>query len=214
MSWDFAELRRLCRARKRPDPRTYTNALQWKCERADLHAKAAQLARKRLTPANTKVWVDSPAGHKWQSVETAETEAAAQTLHSMGDLLAQILNCAVIPTPLAEDKVGLHRVRQESAKLANAGTLVRELDSLRKSPEWQYIEAFVNTIKHRHLLDTEYTITSRSAAAEPQGIKFLQFTYNGRALPAAWAADITGPYRMRLFDLITNVGNATNAFLR
>jgi len=217
MCWDFAELRDLCRKRGIGDSTVHQNALQWKLWRADYHAERAQAVWSELDQIVKAKGAIEVGGQEWQKAEfasTAETEAAAQALHSMADILAQIVNKAVLKTPLSEAQVSLGKVCEELKRRNCAPIIVSKIESLQNSKEFEYLNAFVNTIKHRHLLDTDYRAEFGNGTRNEEGIRFKAFTYKGRSYSTVWASDILDGYKKRIADLICAVGNAVNDYLR
>lgn len=214
MCWDYEELRKLCNKKGAPDSTVYQNALQWKIWRVDYHAERVEavwndLMAKRKGPIEV-------GGQEWQKAEfasTAETEAAAQALHSMADILAQIVNKVVLDKPIPEGQVYLADVLKKLKRQGNASNIVSKIKLLKSSKEFKYLNAFVNTIKHRRLLDTDYRAEYGQGTRNEKGIRFKAFKYNGRH-PTVWASDILGDYKKRIVDLICAVGNAVNAYLR
>jgi len=217
MCWDFVELRGLCRKRGIADSTVYQNALQWKLWRANYHAERAQAVWSELDQigrAKGSIQVD---GQDWQKAEfasTAETEAATQALHSMADVLAQIVNKALLKTPLSEVQVSLGKVCEMLKKRNCAPIVVSKIESLENSKEFRYLNAFVNTLKHQHLLDRDWKAEAGEGTRNEEGIRFKAFTYKGRSYSTVWASDILYAYKKRMADLICAVGNAVNDYLK
>jgi len=156
-------------------------------------------------------------GQEWNEAvfaSTAETEAAAQALFSMGDILAQIVNKSVLKEPLPEAQVSLPEVHKHLEEQGYAPIVVAQIESLQKSNEFKYLSAFVNTIKHRHLLDINFRAERGEGTRNTQGIRFKDFEYKGRNYPVTWATDILNSYKKRIAVLICAVGNAINDYLR
>lgn len=217
MRWDYEELRKLCQKRGVRCSIAYQNALQWKLWRADYHAERAQAVWSEL---DQLVEVKGPivvGGQDWSETEfasTAETEAAAQALHSMADILAQIINEAVLKRPLSGAQVTLFNVCKNLKNQKNASSVASRIEALQASKEFDYLHAFVNTIKHRRLLDTEWRAEYGEGARDERGIRFKAFTYKGKSYSTIWASDILNDYKNKVVDLICAVGNAVNDYLR
>jgi hypothetical protein len=217
MCWDFVELRGLCQKQGIADSTVHQNALQWKLWRADYHAERAQAVWSELDQIVKAKGGIQVGGQEWQKAEfasTAETEAAAQALYSMADILAQIVNKAVLKTPLSEAEVSLSGVRDDLKEQGDAPIVVSKIESLQNSKEFKYLNAFVNTIKHQHLLDTEHRAEFGKGKRNEDGIRFKAFTYKGRSYSTVWASDMLYAYKKRMADLICAVGNAVNDYLR
>ena len=132
----------------------------------------------------------------------------------MADVLAQVLNKALLKSPLSESEVFLWKVYKELKDQHCAPIVFSKIESLQKSKEFKYLNAFVNTIKHQHLLDTDYRAEAGKDTRNEEGIRFKAFVHKGRSYSTVWANDILGPYRKRIFEHICNVGNAVNDYLR
>jgi len=217
MCWDFAELRVLCQKRGIEDSMAYQNSLEWKRWRVEYHAERAQKVWSeldQLVKAKGQIVVG---GQEWSETEfasTAETEAAAQTLYSMADVLAQIVNKALLKTLLSEAQVSLGKVCETLKKRNCAPIVVSKIESLQNSKEFGYLNAFVNTLKHQHLLDRDYRAEAGEGTRNEEGIRFKAFTYKERSYSTVWASDILDGYKKKIADLICAVGNAVNDYLR
>lgn len=217
MYWDFAELRDLCRKRGIGGSRVHQNALEWKRWRVEYHAEKSQEVWGELDQLGKEKGGIEVGGQEWNETRfasTAETEAAAQVLHSMADILAQIVNKAVLKTPLSEAQVSLGRVCKELKRRNCAPIVVSKIESLQNSKEFEYLNAFVNTMKHRHLLDTNYRAEFGNGTRNEEGIRFKAFKYRGRSYSTVWGRDILDGYKKRIANLICAVGNAVNDYLR
>ena len=85
---------------------------------------------------------------------------------------------------------------------------------MKDSHEFKYINAFVNTIKHRRLLETEYVAEFGMGTRNDDGIQIKAFSYKGDSFPPIWAKDIVGDYQSRILEHIYAIGNAVNDYLR
>lgn len=217
MTWDYVELRDLCQKQGLPDSTVYQNALQWKLWRADYHAERAREVWCELDQIGKENGPVNVGGEEWQKAEfgsTAETEAVAQVLHSMLDVLAQILNITLLNPPLSESNVCLHRVAKELKEANYAPEVLTEIKSLQNNVAAKYLRAFVNTIKHRHLLDTDFRAEFGEDTRNEEGVRFKAFKYGGKPYPTVWASDIIASYRKSVVEGICAVGRAVNDYLR
>ena len=217
MCWDYEELRKLCQKAGAPDSTVYQNALEWKLWRVNYHAERVKAIWRELNQIVETKGSIQIGGQDWQKAaftSTAETEAAAQALHSMADILAQIVNKAVLKPSLPEKQVYLSEVHQRLSAQGNGSRVVAKIAALQKSPAFDYLNAFVNTIKHRRLLDTEYRAEGGEGTRNEEGIRFKAFTYKGWDYPTVWASDILANYKKEIVNLICAVGNAVNKYLK
>lgn len=146
-------------------------------------------------------------------------ESAAQNLHFMIDILCQIINKAVINSRIDEAKVSIGKTIQELNKEKNTQDIVNALEDLRDAHQFKYIAAFVNTIKHRSLLDTDYYAEFGQGKSNTIGVRFLSFKYEKPGKPTenydnTFAETIVNDYIECIFNLIDGVGRATDTYIR
>ncbi len=217
MRLDFEELRAACKKHGLPDSTIYQNSLQWKLRRTRYHAKKSRAVWDKLDQIVSQKGSVAVGDREWQEVEfasAAEAEAAAQVVHSMGDTLAQILNLALLKPSLSEEEVYLGKVQDSLRSQSRYASIVSRVKELKACTYFQYIDAFVNTIKHRRLLDTDYHAEGGEGTRKDQSVRFLPFQYKGRAYPTTWANDITDSYIQAVTSRICDVGNSLNDYLR
>jgi len=216
MKWDLKELNNLCINKNLPDSKVYQESLLWKKELVLFHSKNSNEAWNKLfrRHLHKKLIV----GNKnWQDAHLASEAhviCAAQALHSMGDILGQIINQVILPGALSEDEVSLRNVLSRLNEEVIAPNIVTKIQQLKDSPEFKYIDAFVNITKHRRILKTEYRAEGGPGTRNDQGIIFKQFNYKNENYPITWAKDIVGPYKNKIFIYICDVGNSINSYLR
>jgi len=213
-TWSFEELNNLSAAKGLPGSRVYQQALLWKRWRASYHAEQYDEIWSRLFSSSDEIQVGGEDWNKAQFASEAHTEAATQVLHSMVDILAQIINKVVLRDGLPEDKVTLNSIVRELGKQGIANKIVAAIDKLQNSEEFRYINAFVNTIKHRRLLDTTYRLEYGKGKRNEKAVCFREFEYKGDSYGFTWATDIIGPYKNRIVELISEIGIAVNEYLR
>lgn len=213
-TWSFEELRASCAAKGLPDSKIYQEALLWKKWRVSYHAEQYHKIWRELFSSSTEIQVG---GHDWneaQSASEAHIEAAAQALHSMADILAQIINKVVLRDNLAEGGVALSNIADKDKNKRIPPKIIAAIDKLLSSAEFRCIDAFVNTIKHRRLLDRIYHMEYGENTRNEKAVCFQEFEYKGDCYGFTWATDIIDPYKSRIFELILEIGNAVNEYLR
>ncbi len=213
MKWDFIKLNKLCITKKLPDSKSYQKALVWKRELALFHSEQSNVVWDKLFCAQQKLTVGDKKWWDTHVASEAHVIAAAQALHSMADILGQIINQVVLCGALLEEKVTLYTVLCELNKKAIAPNILTKVMKFKKSTEFEYINAFVNTTKHRSVLDTSYHAEYGINKRNDQGILFKSFIYKGKKFPTTWAKDIVGPYRDKIFKDISDIGNSINSFI-
>lgn len=148
--WDLQELRELCLKHRLADPQVYIDSFQWHFLRAPFHAERAESAWKELWQLQSFTW----GGDKWNIAEfsyEAEAEACVYALHTTADILAQIINVAVLNSELNEHDVSMRTVKKAVEKGPVAPGVLTKLQNLLDSYAFQYVSAFSNTSKHRKL---------------------------------------------------------------
>lgn len=217
MPWKFTQIRELCDTNHLPYPEAYLRSLSWQHWKAYYHAQQAQ-----------KVWDEFKAAHphgeiggsneQWWEVyyaSAAETEATVQVLHAEADIIAQIANRIILRGLVPERDVNLDSVLRK-LKCQNRGPRVAaEIETLRNSREFRYIDAFCNTIKHRRLINKQWHVEGGEGTRNKEDVRFLAFSYKrDNNFPITWASDITGPYRERLGRYDEAIGDAIIDYLQ
>jgi uncharacterized protein (DUF2336 family) len=160
-SWSFDELRELCRKKGISEEvisrfSNFATSLDWRYHRAKFHAEQAHTIWENLL-SQSFTFGDEKYSEAEFSYE-AFVEACVQSLHSMADILGQIINIVILQEHLSEDDVFIKKVAARMESTGVATIVLTELRKLLISNEFSYIEAFCNTIKHRRLIKTEYRI--------------------------------------------------------
>jgi hypothetical protein len=212
MEWDMQALMDRCPARVRTKVQEYLSTLVWKEHLVAFHARYAREGEDTLN----NVAVSSEAmDDAWDTVE-AHTIAAAYTLHSMGDVIAQVINVVVFDGCLAEDKVSINKMRKQfkGGKLQSRQQCVLDaINGLLDSNEFRYIGAFVNIIKHRRLIYSNFVGEFRKDEANEQGLCFIGFEYKKDSYTPLWASEIYTEYATYIVGKICAIGNALNSFV-
>jgi hypothetical protein len=214
MAWDFAELRDRCANCGLGDPTDYQNALNGKMWRVRYFNQRSLEVWDELFASEQVIQSDSlPFQEAWLKAEWY-AEAALQALHSMADVLAQLVNLTILGGRMAEDQVSLNRVQRELDRCADATYVKEATDSLLQSDSFRYTMAFTNTVKHRRLHDTAFYAASNPQNGYRRGLRFQAFTYRGDVYPAKTVQDIVEVVVPQVHEHIENVGNAVNDYLR
>jgi hypothetical protein len=113
----------------------------------------------------------------------ANTQACIYTARSIHDLFAQLVNGLLFQNPIAVHDCDVYKVTQ---KLED-GELKTTLSNLLGSFEFKYVNAFVNTIKHRNLVDFGTLV---SFEENRSGVQFKGFKFKGEPYDKLWAEDV------------------------
>lgn len=213
-TWNFKELRDLCATKGLPDSQVYQDTLFWKRQRSSYHAEQYREIWREFFSSSNEIQVGGEGWNRAQFASEAHVEAMAQVLHSMADILAQIINKVALCAKFLEGDVKLSKILKELEKKPQAVKIVERINKLQNSDEFGYIDAFVNTIKHRRLLDRVFHLEYGKGKRNDKALCFRKFEYKGNWYGFTWATDIIGPYRNRILELVSEVGNAVNEYVR
>jgi hypothetical protein len=152
-------------------------------------------------------------------------ESIASNLHSLADVFAQVINEIVlkplIPPAghLSSEKVGLNKIKTKLASLtlepvkkSYIDKIINNIDHLANSAEFLYISGFVNTIKHRKLLNTTFHLEVDSQKLIDLGFKLDAFHYKGNNFPETPCCTVVMDYREKLIDHVLDIGNSINNY--
>ncbi len=144
-------------------------------------------------------------------------ESAAQNLHSLADIVCQIINQTVLQSQFDEGEVSRKTIIRELQNDHSKKDIETALEQLRDSYEFKYISAFVNTIKHRRLLNTDYYAEFGQGKTNTMGIRFLSFEYgkenNLQKYNDTSAEIILNNYMKCIFDCIDKIGHAIDSYI-
>jgi hypothetical protein len=237
MVWDVKEFQDLVRGRYGEEQLTKVElplaSVSWKLMLAQYHAEESKrLYRNYLTgePINELIQVvnqvlPAASGSEKASkfvearvLSEAHVIAYAQSLHSVADILAQVIYLGLnlercLPEPIPAHSRGLHSVCNSMLRESLALEVADAINTFRQSPRFLYLQAYVNTTKHRSLVDVTHSISFESS--DPRyGIKILPFEYKGESLAEKWADDFISQDHAAIREGIVRIGSAVNRFLR
>lgn len=141
--------------------------------------------------------------------------AYAQSLHSTADILAQVIYIGInlesnLTKPIPEDNISLKNINDCMRKKEFALNVVKSIDALIKSPEFQYLQAYVNKTKHQSLVDLTHYV---SLNTPKYGILMLPFEYKGHSFPEKWADDFVIQDFQTIKKSVFCIGHELNKFL-
>jgi hypothetical protein len=212
--WNFQELKELCESKKRPYPYEYIESLYWKKQLAEIHAAEAKRVWKELFECSFALGDEKYS--KAHLVYAANIECCAHCLHSMVDLLMQIINSTVLNGEFKEEDVKFWSIYKTIKSNNNKiyRNILNSLDLLVKDEAYNYLSAFNNINKHRKLIKSDFHAEYGEKCRNEQDIVFREFTYNSKEYPRTWGRDIIEKYRTDVISLICDVGQSVNDFVR
>ena len=107
---------------------------------------------------------------------------AAQTQHSVSDVLAHLLAVAMGLQESPEVRLKLPGVKKQLLDQE----LKASIDKLLGLPEYRFLQDFVNINKHMRLVDARYHISTPENGEERHGVRFKSFSYSGRHHLERW----------------------------
>jgi hypothetical protein len=237
MDWDTKEFKNLVRARygeeRLPAVERPLASVSWKLMLAQYHAEESKrlyrnyLAEEppdELIQAVNQVLLLAAGSEEARGfveariLSEAHVIAYAQSLHSVADILAVVIYLGLdlersLSRPIPVHSRGLRRVCESMQRESLALEVADPIDAFRQSTTFLYLEAYVNTTKHRSLVDTTHSISFESS--DPTyGIKILPFEYKGKSFAEKWANDFVGPDSRTIRQGIVRIGSAMNEYLR
>jgi hypothetical protein len=154
-------------------------------------------------------------------------ESIASNLHSLADVFAQVINEIVLKPllPNAEhfssEKVDLHKIKTKLAGLTlepikkkYIDEIIDNVNNLSNSAEFLYVSGFVNTIKHRRLLNTAFHLKVDRGSLIDLGFKLDVFDYKENHFPKTSCRSVVMDYRENLINHIFDIGNSINNYCR
>lgn len=138
--------------------------------------------------------------------------AATQCLHSMFDLVAHYVYWAMNLESVRQ--LEAHEVNFGRVRALAGGVVGRAMQLAVSGPDYDYLNGFVNTIKHRRLVDRKISVESGRS-----GIKIGPFDYGCQTIdgesrpisyPAKWADQLLldlAPVYSRLVDVSKAIEN-------
>lgn len=202
-------------------------SVSWKLAQAEYHIKESKRVLTDTLPnevdltAMSKIagWGGGPDREKFQRASFAAEAhliAFAQSLHSVTDIEAQVIVHALNlnNTSNLSDKSGIKDVKAHLTKKRVYTELLDTINNLLSSQEYLYLEAYVNTTKHRTLIKNYFKLNLTTTNEQQYGIEISDFSFKGKDFPSKPADDFTGEIHMRISDGIRNVGSVLNETLQ
>lgn len=182
------------------------NSLRWRFERAIFHAEKAQSLKERFQKELDSLADLSHIRNRARIMfkYEAHVEGFIQSLHSLGDILGQILNIVILKENFPEETVTLHKIRSSDFP----PTIKNALDDLVNSREYRYVEAFCNIIKHRRLIHAAYEGGFIEEFKVTGDFLFNRFCYKNQKYYETKGNDILISYKVAVFNYINDVGKA------
>lgn len=220
--WRLTELKELIKKNRGTDVLPRTNSLidsiSWKFIAAKYHRQQARCAFNEFfedgeintSKAMRLSFVDSEESSRFfhaKLIREANIVAAAATEHTNPEIVSQLAALLFIPEITNVHSISFKSVTQ---KLPDSA-LKEKLNEIILSPEYRYLTAFSNTIKHVSLVIPSFHISF----VEPEfhGIEFKEFSFKGETYEKTKDMDFIEQLKS-LSDSLAEAGALINEALR
>ena len=209
MDWDLNAFNDFCMDKGFSNVTVYVSTLNRKSIKALIFANKSEEIWEDFWKSRTEFMINNP--EDVSAFKTAQLnsemymEAALQNIHSILDVLNQIINLLLLDSELTSKNVTYNNVKKGLSD-RNINNIKEALKNLYECQEFTYIADFVNTIKHRHLIDTDYKLEIGLYTKNTMGVHFVQFSYDSRNHKDYFAKEIINNYTEVIGPLISKVG--------
>ena len=219
MKWDFEELNNLCIKKGVLLSKEYQSTLVKKQRCAYYHRNESlklleEFSEQYGHEINLNCIKTNIAFEEAIFKSICHTEAALQSIHSMMDILLQVINITILQKPYSVDIVCIKKIRKTLGDNEKAKDFLIKLNCLISSEEFSYISAFVNTIKHRKLIRSTFHAEGGNNTRNDQGLVIKEFDYKNKQYPTKWVKDIFNNDFDYIYKSIMNIGIEINEFLK
>jgi len=220
MVWNFTEYRQLVINRYgqlcMDDLEKHSNTLKWNQQKILLHKEAIEQCWNNIFQPSIVSFGDKKFKNGY-FFSMAEGEAIIHSLHSNADILAHLINVILDSSKLLINEVYFGTVLGELKKHNIAPNVAKTMQELLDTPEFKYVKAFCNTIKHYCLINASW---SPGNVLNPGGyekikssMKFNPFIYKNNDYSEVHLHNIYESYTVTISDKICAIGNNLNNFL-
>lgn len=218
VTWNCKEFNDLCKKHDLLSSTEYQESLHFKIKRANYHGELSQsyfpLNLIQEFMSGDGLVSDSDIRPELFKCE-ANAEACAQALHSMFDIMGQILNRSLLSRRLKVEGVTLPKVNTKLKDALDCDNITGKIDDFLNSEEANYLTAFVNTIKHRQLINTkwyeEFNFEKDSYVNE---LRFKKFEYKKKTYQELRVETLVVSYRKEVIKGIVEIGREINNYLK
>lgn len=202
----------------------------WKLFIAQYHAEESKAIIGKLIShpskegyvAATKLILEQASGtDKGREIDLALFQAEAhmiayaQSLHSLADILSQIIYYSLkldkhLKKQIDEKGRYLSKVSKAIKSLQQFNKLYLEVNHLLNSDKFNYLRAYVNTTKHRSLIPTTYSVDFVESITPTHGLKIAEFEYDGNSYKTKWAWEFIETDYKYFKEAFDNIGNIIN----
>jgi hypothetical protein len=174
------------------------NSFIWKSFIAKYHSEELKdIIRQEISQTSTEEYVEivklifesaagTEKGNQFNvAVFKAEAHliAFAQSIHSLCDIFAQIIYTSLnldakLNRPIQLKLRTISRINECISNIDEYRKLHSELNCFIESDQFKYLNAYVNTTKHRSLIPVNYSVSFSEKIKPMHGLKIAKFSYN------------------------------------
>lgn len=151
----------------------------------------------------------------------AQMIVAAQSLHSTADIMASVVYLALnFPNQAGapgDYRLNLYRVRDYLQEVPQFQTIAKAINALLTLHQFKYLCGYVNTTKHRSLVQAVYTAYVDPSDNPRQGIRIRPFQYrdakdNNQSFDELWGEQFLFQEAQHIREGICTIGNEINKY--
>lgn len=231
MSWDTPKLLNAVKEKYGEKQfellRPSLNSVSWKLLMAQYHASESKKIIERALPENeeneklkiTKMFF-AVASNRQEAKKfnmarfcaEAHIVAFAQALHSVVDIVAQVLIFSLklnLNSNLSEES-NIFDVKKYLINQPSFAAISHTIEKLLESYEFRYLQAYTNVTKHRSLVAKDYTLNFNPNINRSHGFVIDKFTYKGKSFTERWADEFIFDGHKFIHGEILHIGNLIN----
>ncbi|WJV31980.1 hypothetical protein QTG56_25545 (plasmid) [Rossellomorea sp. AcN35-11] len=195
MTWNVEEFRRSAIFKGITVPEDFIESMEYNINRSHYHSESSKEYWDSLysTSGPNEVSVSRVAA-EIETKSEFEFIAALQAIHPLADLMGQILNVTLLEDPMPIHRVDLNRVKSQLSRRPELSEVVVRISELLESEEFLFIGAFVNTIKHRNIIEVEHYGEFGQGTANRMGLRTLRFSYKNNDYDPMWVKEVLDLY--------------------
>ncbi|TVY01480.1 hypothetical protein [Paenibacillus cremeus] len=182
-------------------------------ERFTYHSKVSQNIWRSQFETN-EYRFNSPAARRPEFETESNFIASLQAIHPIADIMGQIINGAVLNNLMAIHQVSLQRIKTALEADTRYINILTAVNDLIESQEYKFLDGFVNTIKHRKLIETLHHGEFGPNTEQRNGLKTEEFSFRQNTFAPMWIDDVIDNYIGEVIDKTMTIGNAINDYLQ
>lgn len=219
-SWNIKELRELIEKKhgslqlEKATP--HIRSVDWKIAIASCHSYTSKEAFVHLFDDDSQEYVravklllstgeEASSFNEAKLISEANIIACAQSMHSIADILAHVIFHTFMISEIEEREISINRIN----RILPQGKLKSKVTRLLGMTEFCYLDAFVNTTKHKSIVFSGYHVDLKENPEKEHGIKFEEFTYKDNQFNEKWDEEFLNELSSLSYQYV-DIGNEIN----